>query len=91
MFRISFRWTEWSTPTMTGSVVVICWAVALLMVAGGALLFGAQDLALTAFKISRLLFVVFAVLIALSLTAGLTFVPPSRGHAPAAPAESRRR
>jgi hypothetical protein len=80
MRRIGFQWTEWSTPPVTCTIVVGCWAVAFLALAGLAWILGLSDAASTAFALAQAFLAGGAALLAVGLLAGLILVRRASGR-----------
>jgi hypothetical protein len=51
--RLGFRWTEWSTPPVTATIIVVSWAFTFLMFAAVARVLGFGGAASTASALAK--------------------------------------
>lgn len=86
MSRVGFRWTMWSTPPVTCTIVVTCWALTFLVAAGVAALLGISDGARIAWALAKACLAGGATLLGV---AGLTGIAISRRDAAQARAVER--
>jgi len=70
MTRLGFQWTEWSTPPITATIVVTCWALAFAAFAGVASLLGFADAARAALVLTQAFLAGGGVLLLVALLAG---------------------
>ncbi len=51
--RLGFRWTEWSTPPVTATIIVVSWAFTFLLFAATARVLGFDGAASTAAALAK--------------------------------------
>ena len=51
--RLGFRWTEWSTPPVTATIIVVSWALTFLLFSGVAGLLGFSSASSTAAALAK--------------------------------------
>lgn len=51
--RLGFRWTEWSTPPVTATIIVVSWAFTFLLFAAVARVLGFSGAASTAAALAK--------------------------------------
>ena len=77
MARLGFRWTEWSTPPVTATIVVTSWALAILLFALLAQAMGFADAARDAVRTARAFLAGGGSLLAVALIFGLIPARPA--------------
>jgi hypothetical protein len=73
MTRPGFRWTDWSTPPVTATIVVTSWALVILLFALIANAMGFSETARDAVRVGRAFLAGGASLLAVALVCG--FIP----------------
>ena len=51
--RLGFRWTEWSTPPVTATIIVVSWSLTFLLFSGVASLLGFSSASSTAAALAK--------------------------------------